>query len=189
MSSPPSRRFLHRHYSQDNVFSLSEAELAKREVVNMDIAHDHVGTPPPLPGQEVAKEKDKKEKCVMPTGDPRVTRSEKTGRGPLLSKEWRKEAAPSMCVYKMVRVTCDVPLVKSKVERAVLKSAIHDMILNTQKNIFCTLDEYIWLDTEQIREFEARAFDASAAALKGDTGPAERLELPKQPETKPDWVQ
>ena len=182
LSAPP-------HYprTQDNVFGLSDEELKQREVVHMDIAHTHVGNPPDMP--EAGKEQPASpgvpkttpgDGNLVPVGDPRGVRSAKTGRGPLREKGWEKQAAPVMCAYKLVRMTCDVPF-HSKIERAVLKSAIHDLVLNAHKNIFCSLDEWAWLDVETIRDFEKRAFAAAASAIEGDMCPAEKLDLPESP--------
>eukprot|EP01064_Diplonema_japonicum_P035944 TRINITY_DN7935_c0_g1_i4.p1 TRINITY_DN7935_c0_g1~~TRINITY_DN7935_c0_g1_i4.p1 ORF type:complete len:351 (+),score=69.92 TRINITY_DN7935_c0_g1_i4:48-1055(+) len=169
---------------QENVFALDAKELATRKVVNMDIANDHVG---PDPDTQASSPPKKGQEPQVPVGDPRTFKSEKTGRGPL-SPEWRKESkGPVMTAYKLVRLVCDVPF-HSKIENAVLKSAIYDLVLNAHKNMFCSLDEWVWLDTDTIREFERAAFSAASAALEGDRGPAELLKPPQSPETEPEWA-
>ena len=59
--------------------------LKKREVVHIDIAHDHV-----------------KSSDYKPESDPTKFKSQKTGRGPLTSRTWMSEAKPVMTCYKLV---------------------------------------------------------------------------------------
>ena len=59
--------------------------LKKRDVVHIDIAHDHV------------KSSDYKLET-----DPTKFKSQKTGRGPLTSPNWMSEVKPVMTCYKLV---------------------------------------------------------------------------------------
>lgn len=59
--------------------------LKKREVVHIDIAHDHI-----------------KSSDYKPEEDPTKFKSTKTGRGPLTSPNWMREVQPVMTCYKLV---------------------------------------------------------------------------------------
>ena len=144
---------------QENVFQLTGKELSQRKVMTMDIANDFVGDMPDIildseSGSESpaspASPSPAKSGATPPVGDPRGYKSKLTGRGPLRGKDWPGNTTPVMTAYKLVRMVCDVPL-HSKVEKAVLKSAIYDMVLNAHKAMFCNTDEWCWLDTETIR--------------------------------------
>ena len=69
-----------------NVFELTQEQLAKREVIKIDIAND-----PVLPSDYVLEE------------DPQKFLSVKTGRGNL-GKDWINTTQPVMTCYKLVTV-------------------------------------------------------------------------------------
>ena len=71
---------------QHNVHELENKRLKDREVVKIDIANDAVN----------AADYKKDE-------DPKIFKSEKTGRGPL-SGDWRSSVEPVMTAYKLVTV-------------------------------------------------------------------------------------
>ena len=82
---------------------LDQAALAKREVIYLDIANDEV---------------DPKEYTIET--DPKLYRSEKTGRGPLVGK-WIEGTKPRMCCYKLVTIKFKVFGFETKVEQVIAK--------------------------------------------------------------------
>lgn len=71
---------------QENVFGLSPQKLKERQVVFLDLGAD--GT--------AGKPKDR---------NPRLFKSEKTGRGPLTAGWLQQDDTPFMCAYKLLDCT------------------------------------------------------------------------------------
>ena len=85
----------------ENVHELPPDLLAKREVRYLDIANDPID------------EKDYSEAL-----DPRLFKSEKTNRGPLLP-DWRKTSSPHMCCYKLITIKFQVFGVQGRAENLI----------------------------------------------------------------------
>ncbi|CAB3364513.1 Hypothetical predicted protein [Cloeon dipterum] len=90
---------------QENVHQLPEDRLKQREVVHIDIAHD-----PVQPSDYKADE------------DPTKFKSEKTGRGPLVTKTWKNEVTPVMTCYKLVTAEFKWFGLQGRVESFIQKS-------------------------------------------------------------------
>ena len=73
---------------QENVFGLSPKRLKERQVVFLDLAVDG------LTGKPADR-------------NPRLCRSEKTGRGPLMPGWLHNDDTPFMCAYKLIDCTFD----------------------------------------------------------------------------------
>lgn len=74
--------------TRDNVFGLSPSQLKERKVVYLDLAVDGLSGKPA-------------------NRNPRLCRSEKTGRGPLVPGWLTKNDTPFMCAYKLLDCTFD----------------------------------------------------------------------------------
>lgn len=122
----------------ENVHNLTQQELIKRKVVNIDIANDACET------------KDYKE-----TEDPSKFTSEVTGRGPLVGKEWQKEQNPVMCCYKLYRVLFKWKMLQNRVE-AVIINSVRRLLFNFHRQVFCWIDKWHALTIEDIRILEEK---------------------------------
>lgn len=125
----------------ENVHNLSEDELKKRKVVNIDIANDHVD-----PGD------------YKPDEDPAKFHSEKTGRGPL-GPNWQEDIKtqdiPIMTCYKLYRIKFKWRLLQTKVESIIVR-AVTKLLTNFHRQLFCWLDKWYGMTIEDIRELEER---------------------------------
>ncbi|XP_006811996.1 membrane-associated phosphatidylinositol transfer protein 1-like, partial [Saccoglossus kowalevskii] len=91
--------------TRDNVFDLSSTELRNRLVDLIDVVKEQI------PSGEYKREE-----------DPRVYKSQKTGRGPL-TEEWLKDKSTKiMCAYKLCKVEFRYWGMQNKIERF-----IHDI--------------------------------------------------------------
>ena len=123
-----------------NVHNLNADELKKREIVNIDIADP-----------DVVSASDYKE-----DEDPTKFHSEKTGRGPLVKGDWKKnENYPKMTCYKLYRVTFKWWGLQTKVESVIFR-AVRRLLTNFHRQLFCWLDKWFGMTMEDIRELEDR---------------------------------
>lgn len=140
---------------QDNVFELSEEDLAERTVDVIDFVNDYSGV--------VAPEEE----------NPLAYVSKKTQRGPL-DKDWlakcesqsENDAAGKgdyMCVYKICRVNFDRWPIQYKVEQFILDQ-IRKTLVRAHQQAWAWQDEWHGLSLEQIREME-RETQASLARM------------------------
>lgn len=120
----------------ENVHNLDQKELAKREIVNIDIANDHVS--------DGDYKKDE---------DPKIFKSEKTGRGPLAASWQETQAEPVMTCYKLYRVEFKWWGLQSKVEGIIVK-AVKRLLTNFHRQLFCWLDKWFGMTMDDIRELE-----------------------------------
>uniref|UniRef100_A0A1I7XJR2 Phosphatidylinositol transfer protein beta n=1 Tax=Heterorhabditis bacteriophora TaxID=37862 RepID=A0A1I7XJR2_HETBA len=120
--------------------SLAIDELAKRDVVHINIANDH----------EFLHSAD-----VQPDTTPGTFSSVKTGRGPL-NGNWREVAQPVMCAYKLVTVHF-----KWFGLQKVVESYIHTqyprLFSKFHREVFCWIDKWHGLTMDDIRAIEAKA--------------------------------
>lgn len=86
--------------------------------------------------------------------DPRLYKSEKTGRGPL-TENWKDTADPIMCAYKLVTVEFKWWGLQRRVENMIMKSE-RILFHSLHRQVFCCLDEYIDMTMEDIRELEEK---------------------------------
>ncbi|XP_011503545.1 PREDICTED: phosphatidylinositol transfer protein alpha isoform [Ceratosolen solmsi marchali] len=121
---------------QENVHELPPNKLKIREVVHIDISNDPIAS---------ADYKDDE--------DPRKFKSEKTGRGPLVGKDWKHQITPIMTCYKLV--TCEFKWfgLQARVESYILK-AERRLFTNFHRQVFCWIDRWHGLTMEDIRAIE-----------------------------------
>ncbi|KAG9509038.1 Phosphatidylinositol transfer protein alpha isoform, partial [Fragariocoptes setiger] len=123
--------------TNDNAHKLAPETLARREVAFIDIAHDQVN-----------------ERDYKNTEDPKIFTSEKTGRGPLVDKDWRETCEPVMCAYKLVRAEFKWLGIQNRVEAFIMKQECR-LFLNFHRQVFCWLDRWYGLTLADIRALEA----------------------------------
>ncbi|XP_067615237.1 phosphatidylinositol transfer protein alpha isoform isoform X1 [Eurosta solidaginis] len=121
-----------------NVHELPPEKLKTREVVHIDIANDTV-----LPAD------------YKPTEDPTKFKSEKTGRGPLVGPNWKKNVDPVMTCYKLV--TCEFKWfgLQTRIENFIQKSE-RRLFTNFHRQVFCWMDRWHGLTMEDIRAIEEK---------------------------------
>lgn len=122
--------------NQHNVHELSADKLKSREIVHIDIANDSITNA------------DYKE-----DEDPATFKSKKTGRGPLVEKEWKNNISPVMTCYKLV--TCEFKWfgLQTRVENFIQKSE-RRLFTNFHRQVFCWMDRWHGLTMEDIRALE-----------------------------------
>jgi len=121
---------------QENALNLSEAVLKERVVEHMDIV-----------AEDVDPRYYKKEE------DPKIYKSEKTGRGQL-KLGWQKTEKSMMVIYKVQTVKFQYWGMQTKVEQWLLKSMVRDVLLLGHKQAFCWMDNWIDLTIEDLRKYE-----------------------------------
>eukprot|EP00731_Ephydatia_muelleri_P022980 Em0015g563a len=119
----------------ENVHNLPPDQLAKREVIMVDIANDPID-----------------EKDYRSEWDPTKFHSEKCGRGPLTTN-WKDTSQPIMCAYKLV--TCEFKWfgLQGTVEGRIQK-AYPRLFRNFHRQVFCWMDQWYGLTIEDIRRLE-----------------------------------
>ena len=120
----------------ENAHGLEQDKLAKREVVKIDIANDHI---------------DRRD--YKPTEDPKTFKSEKTSRGPLVGPTWNQECNPIMCCYKLVTVEFKWWGLQGKIEKFIHK-AERRIFTNFHRQVFCWTDQWYGLTMTDIRALE-----------------------------------
>ena len=118
-----------------NVHNLTEEQLEKREIVEIDIAAQ-------VPPGEYKEDE-----------DPSLFKSEKTGRGPLVPGEWINNTKPLICCYKLVSVEFKVFGLQTRSENY-LKSMYKQLFTTFHREIFCWLDKWYGLDLEGVRKID-----------------------------------
>merc|ERR1712185_437889 len=109
--------------------------LKERGVVRIDIANDAVN----------AADYKKDE-------DPKLFKSEKTGRGPLAG-EWRSSVEPVMTAYKLVTIQFKWWGLQSKVENFI-QSTEKRLFTNFHRQLFCWTDKWHGMTMDDIRALE-----------------------------------
>lgn len=118
----------------ENALNLSPELLKNRKVVYLDIVNDKIAP------------KDYKE-----DEDPTTFRS-KNGRG-MLQQNWKQTCEPVMCCYKVVNVECTWKLMSGTAENFIIKQYPR-MFVNFHRHLFCSMDRWIDLTIEDIRQLE-----------------------------------
>ncbi|CAK1551088.1 unnamed protein product [Leptosia nina] len=119
----------------ENCLGLPEEELEQRQVDFLDIAYDEI-----------------KPHHYKETEDPKLFKSEKTGRGPL-TEGWRDNHKPIMCCYKLVSAKFEVWGLQTKVEDYV-QSAIREILLLGHRQAFTWMDEWFNMTIDDVRNYE-----------------------------------
>jgi len=121
---------------QENVHKLSDAALKERQVEHLDIVNESVDP-----------------RYYKPEEDPKIFKSEKTGRGELKS-DWQTTTKPKMFIYKLQSVKFQYWGMQTKVEQWLQKSMVRDVLLLGHKQAFCWMDNWYDLTIEDIRKYE-----------------------------------
>ncbi|KAF7259284.1 hypothetical protein EG68_03083 [Paragonimus skrjabini miyazakii] len=127
--------------NEENIHQLPPDLLSQREVVYIDIANDDLHSP----------------SDYEPWCDPTKFQSVKTGRGPLVGREWWKNTdMPIMCAYKLV--TCEFVWwgLQGRVE-TMLQNQEKRIFQNFHRQLFCWMDKWYGLSMKDIREIEEKA--------------------------------
>ncbi|KAL4224161.1 hypothetical protein ACF0H5_017614 [Mactra antiquata] len=119
-----------------NIHDLQGEDLQKRNITTIDIANDPVG------------QKDYKKEC-----DPKLFKSEKTGRGPLNSTDWMKTVDPVMCCYKLITVKFKWFGLQGRVESFINKQE-HRLFTTFHRQVFCWTDKWHGMTMDDIRAIE-----------------------------------
>ncbi|XP_061672325.1 membrane-associated phosphatidylinositol transfer protein 2-like isoform X2 [Syngnathoides biaculeatus] len=128
--------------SQPDVFNMSAADKRQRTVDPIDIVTD------PIPPHEYKAEE-----------DPRLYKSTKTQRGPLLD-DWIEEynnnpdKMPIMCAYKLCKVEFRYWGMQSKIERFIHDVGLRKVMVRAHRQAWCWQDEWYGLTMEDIRQLE-----------------------------------
>ncbi|KAK4872443.1 hypothetical protein RN001_014472 [Aquatica leii] len=135
---------------QENVFKLNGSDLRNRIVDLIDVVKDQ------LYGTDYIKDE-----------DPKLFRSEKTGRGPLsetwLEDYWREvegklqplaNGKSLMCAYKLCRVEFRYWGMQTKIERFIHDVALRKTMVRAHRQAWAWQDEWCGLTMEDIREIE-----------------------------------
>ncbi|XP_017775488.1 PREDICTED: phosphatidylinositol transfer protein beta isoform [Nicrophorus vespilloides] len=122
--------------NQDNVHELPADKLKNREVVHIDIAND------PVSANDFKADE-----------EPSKFKSTKTGRGPLVGKDWKNKVDPVMTCYKLV--TCEFKWfgLQSRIENFIQKQEKR-LFTNFHRQVFCWMDRWHGLTMEDIRAIE-----------------------------------
>lgn len=121
---------------QPNVHELTNDQLKSREVIHLDIANEKVAA-----NDYKADE------------DPLKFKSEKTGRGPLNTPNWREEVDPVMTCYKLVTIEFKWFGLQNKVESFIAQTQ-RRLFVNFHRQVFCWTDKWHGMTMEDIRALE-----------------------------------
>ncbi|KAI8063907.1 hypothetical protein BC940DRAFT_306670 [Gongronella butleri] len=122
----------------DNALNISKEDLAKREVIPIDIAND------PIDASE-----------YKPDEDPKFCFSLKANRGPLVDPQWQAKADPVMTCYKLVYIEFKWFGLQSRVE-SYLANAIRGMFTKFHRQLFCWTDKWFGMTMDDIRDMEKK---------------------------------
>jgi len=121
-----------------NAHNLRKEDLAKREVVHIDIANDH----------EFLNSND-----IKPETSPSLFMSQKTGRGRLFGN-WRETCEPVMCAYKLVSLHFKWFGLQSLVESFGHKQVYPRLFAKFHREVFCWIDNWYGFNMNDIRRLE-----------------------------------
>ena len=154
----------------DNVFNLPPDQLAKREVVYIDIAYD------PIPQSDykvthfitsllfVSGSNKVFSSCSQEEEDPTKFQSVKTGRGKL-AQNWRNTVTPIMCAYKLVTVEFKWFGFQGRVEKFIQNSE-RRLFTTFHRQLFCWIDQWYGLTMADIRKLEDEVQKELAREIK-----------------------
>ncbi|KHN86841.1 Phosphatidylinositol transfer protein beta isoform [Toxocara canis] len=136
----------------ENAHGLNEEELARRDVVHINIAND----------DEYLSRAD-----IKPETSPSLFSSKKTGRGPL-KDNWRETVEPVMCAYKLVTVHFKWFGFQKMVE-SFAHTQYPRLFSKFHREVFCWIDNWHGLTMVDIRAIEDKAQKELDEARKNGT--------------------
>ncbi|XP_060557002.1 phosphatidylinositol transfer protein alpha isoform-like [Ruditapes philippinarum] len=119
-----------------NIHGLEGQDLTSRNVTTIDIAND------PISSKDYKKE-----------FDPKLFKSEKTGRGLLVEKDWMKSVEPVMCAYKLVTIKFKWFGLQGRVESFINRQE-HRLFTTFHRQVFCWTDKWYGMTMADIRAIE-----------------------------------
>ncbi|KAJ1998171.1 hypothetical protein GGI04_005118 [Coemansia thaxteri] len=122
----------------ENALKLGPEVMAQRVVESIDVTND----------KELTNSSDYKE-----TEDPKVYKSEKTGRGPLASESWAQTCEPAMTCYKLLTVEFKFWGLQTAVEKYI-HSTMRSVFALFHRQLFCDTDEWYGMTIEELRAME-----------------------------------
>ncbi|KAK6029546.1 DDHD domain protein, partial [Ostertagia ostertagi] len=133
--------------NQNNVFNLNAEDLKNRIVDMMDFVKDPISS-----------------NDYCPEEDPKLYRSQKTGRGPL-NEDWVNECVrtgkPVMCAYKMCRVEFRYWGLQTRAERWIHDLALRNTMLRAHRQAWAWQDEWVGLTMTDIRRWKLKQLNIS----------------------------
>ncbi|KAA0201267.1 hypothetical protein HAZT_HAZT005655 [Hyalella azteca] len=131
---------------------LTGERLKLREVIMIDIANDPV-----------------KPADYKPQEDPTKFKSQTTGRGPLVGKDWQDKVNPVMTCYKLV--TCEFKWfgLQNRVEK-IIQDAERRLFTNFHRQVFCWIDRWHGLTMEDIRRLEDKTKEELSEVSWSESG-------------------
>ncbi|KAK6046005.1 phosphatidylinositol transfer protein [Cooperia oncophora] len=87
-----------------------------------------------------------------PESDPKIFKSERTGRGQL-REDWMEHTTPMMCCYKAVTVQFKWLGLGSLVEKTIMKQ-YSKIFSNFHRHAFCWIDTWFDLTDEELQEYD-----------------------------------
>jgi hypothetical protein len=128
------REFKNTQY-EENVHGLTPEQLAKREIINIDISQN-------VPASD-----------YIESEDPRKFKSSMTGRGPLVDNWWCDQTMPVLCIYRLVECEFVWFGLQSKVESTMISS--YKKIFNRfHRQIFTWIDKWYNMSKDDLRKIE-----------------------------------
>ncbi|KAI8320575.1 phosphatidylinositol transfer protein beta isoform [Martensiomyces pterosporus] len=121
----------------ENALNADQQILVQRKVDPINVAND----------AEISSSAYKKEE------DPKLFRSEKTGRGPLTSQDWRDTCEPVMTCYKLVTAEFKWFGLQTAVESFIHKT-MRAMMAQFHRQLFCETDAWHGMTIEELRQME-----------------------------------
>lgn len=143
----------------ENAFNVPEDEYSQVTIDHVDIAFDEI-----------------QPKHYKEEEDPKVFKSVKTNRGPLV-EGWRTTDKPIMCSYKLVHASFEVWGLQTKVEDFIHK-CIRDVLLLGHRQAFTWVDQWHDMDIEAVREYEKKLQEETNQKVLQDAQPAVAEEVP-----------
>ncbi|KAJ1920854.1 hypothetical protein H4219_001091 [Mycoemilia scoparia] len=121
----------------ENALGVDKSVLANRKVDFIDVADDS--------GLESGQYKK--------TEDPKLYKSEKTGRGLLTEPNWRETCEPHMTCYKLVTAEFKWFGLQTAVESFIHKK-MRSMMIAFHRQLYSQTDEWYGMDMEKLRKYE-----------------------------------
>jgi len=134
--------------TRKNALDLSQKTLKSVEVVNLDIASEYYLKP----------------EDITPSTNPCIFHSNVTGRGPL-QDGWSGTSEPRIIVYKVCSVYFKWFGLQNKVEKY-LHANYPRLFTKFHREMFCWIDEWFQLTTEQLDQYERSAAEQLRQNIK-----------------------
>jgi len=139
----------------ENVHNLSSEQLARREIVVINIAE-------PVTAAEYVESE-----------DPSKFVSQKTGRG-ALKDDWFKTHEPLICCYKLVDLDVAIFLIQKRCENYMVNMYAR-LFKKFHRQVFCWIDKWHGMTLEDVRKYELDLQDSLKEQIKNGQVSANQL--------------